>query len=266
MATRARAKTSPAPEPVLPAPLAKGPGLVRMSSGDQAALYIRRLMFDGDLRPGTRVPQDEIAQALGVSRIPVREALIALEREGWVTIELHRGAFINALDERSVRDHYELYGLVYGFAAKRALRRSKDGALVDRLAQIVGDLPSATEPEDFTRLAFAFHRTVVNGARSHHINVVIRAMSGLVPGDFFSLVPDAIAIERRGLPVLARAIAAGDDERVAAEYLRMMQRVGEKVVELFERRGLFEEPEPASDGDTARLRPSATAPTADATP
>ncbi|HET6663353.1 MAG TPA: GntR family transcriptional regulator, partial [Acidimicrobiales bacterium] len=80
MATRARAKTSPAPEPVLPAPLAKGPGLVRMSSGDQAALYIRRLMFDGDLRPGTRVPQDEIAQALGVSRIPVREALIALER------------------------------------------------------------------------------------------------------------------------------------------------------------------------------------------
>jgi len=53
-----------------------------MSSGDQAALYIRRLMFDGDLRPGTRVPQDEIAQALGVSRIPVREALIALEREG----------------------------------------------------------------------------------------------------------------------------------------------------------------------------------------
>jgi DNA-binding GntR family transcriptional regulator len=266
MATRARANTPPAPEPVLPAPLAKGPGLVRMSSGDQAALYIRRLMFDGDLRPGTRVPQDEIAQALGVSRIPVREALIALEREGWVTIELHRGAFINALDERSVRDHYELYGLVYGFAAKRALRRSKDGALVDRLAQIVRDLPSATQPEEFTRLAFAFHRTVVNGARSHHINVVIRAMSGLVPGDFFSLVPDAIAIERRGLPVLARAIAAGDEERVAAEYLRMMQRVGETVVELFERRGLFEEPEPVSDGDAARTRASATAPTADATP
>jgi hypothetical protein len=90
-------------------------------------------------------------------------------------------------------------------------------------------------------------------------------MSGLVPGDFFSLVPDAIAIERRGLPVLARAMAARDEERVAAEYLRMMQQVGEKVVELFERRGLFEEPEPAaSDGDTARTRPSAT--TADATP
>ena len=255
MATRARAKTEAPSEPAPPAPTAKGLGLVRMSSGDQAALYIRRLMFDGDLRPGTRVPQDEIAQALGVSRIPVREALIALEREGWVTIELHRGAFINALDEQSVRDHYELYGLVYGFAAKRALRRTGDGVLVERLAQIVDDLPTATEPADFTRLAFAFHRTVVNGARSHHINVVIRAMSGLVPGDFFSLVPDAIAIERRGLPVIARAMAAGDEDRVAAEYLRMMQRVGKQVVELFERRGLFEQPEPvASASRAARTR------------
>jgi len=246
MASRARGKTEAASAPPSSPPVASAGGLVRMSTGDQAALYIRRLMFDGDLRPGTRVPQDEIAQALGVSRIPVREALIALEREGWVTIELHRGAFINALDEQSVRDHYELYGLVYGFAAKRALRRSSDAALVEQLAQIVEDLPTATQPEDFTRLAFAFHRTVVNGARSHHINVVIRAMSGLVPGDFFSLVPDAIAIERRGLPVLARAMAAGDGDRVADQYLRMMQAVGEQVVELFERRGLFEQPAPAA--------------------
>jgi DNA-binding GntR family transcriptional regulator len=251
MATRARANTEPASEPPSLARLATGPGLVRMSSGDQAVLYIRRLMFDGDLRPGTRVPQDEIAQALGVSRIPVREALIALEREGWVTIELHRGAFINALDEQSVRDHYELYGLVYGFAAERALRRSSDGVLVEQLAQIVDDLPTATQPEDFTRLALAFHHAIVASARSHHINVVIRAMSGLVPGDFFSLVPDAIAIERRGLPVIARAMAAGDEERVASEYLRMMRGVGEQVVELFDGRGLFERPEPAAPAERA---------------
>jgi DNA-binding GntR family transcriptional regulator len=251
MATRARANTEPASEPPSLARLATGPGLVRMSSGDQAVLYIRRLMFDGDLRPGTRVPQDEIAQALGVSRIPVREALIALEREGWVTIELHRGAFINALDEQSVRDHYELYGLVYGFAAERALRRSSDGVLVEQLAQIVDDLPTATQPEDFTRLALAFHHAIVASARSHHINLVIRAMSGLVPGDFFSLVPDAIAIERRGLPVIARAMAAGDEERVASEYLRMMRGVGEQVVELFDSRGLFERPEPAAPAERA---------------
>ena len=75
-----------------------GAAMIRQSSGEQAAVHIRRLIFDGELRPGDRVPQDEIAHTLGISRIPVREALIALEREGWVTIEMHRGAFISAID------------------------------------------------------------------------------------------------------------------------------------------------------------------------
>src|SRR3954447_26746631 len=116
-------------------PLPSPGQLVRQSSGDHAAMYIRRLIFEGRLRPGERIPQEQIAQALGVSRIPVREALIALEREGWVTIEMHRGAFINALDEQAVRDHYELFGLVYSFAARRARTRGGDG-LVDRLGAI----------------------------------------------------------------------------------------------------------------------------------
>ena len=85
-----------------------------------------------------RVPQDAIAQDLGVSRIPVREALIVLEREGWVTNEMHRGAFINALDEQTVHDHYELFGLIYGFAAKRALARAGDD-----LPQQLGRNPDA---------------------------------------------------------------------------------------------------------------------------
>jgi DNA-binding GntR family transcriptional regulator len=224
---------------------------MRMSSGDQAALYIRWLIFDGELRPGARVPQDEVAHTLGVSRIPVREALIALEREGWVTIEPHRGAFVNALDEDVVRDHYELYGLVYGFAAQRAMARTSHAELAASLEPIVKELRRTEQPEDFTRLALAFQRTVVGAARSQRIKVVIRAMSGLVPGDFFSLVPDAMAIERRGLPIIARAIAEGDHGRVVNEYVRMMQSVGEKVVAVFEAKGLFEVP----SSDSAAARP-----------
>jgi DNA-binding GntR family transcriptional regulator len=215
---------------------------VRTSSGDQVALYIRWLIFDGVLPPGSRVPQDEIAQQLGVSRIPVREALIALEREGWVTIELHRGAFINTLDEDDVRDHYELYGRVYGFAAQRAIARSSRSELVESLEEIVKKLSQAHEPDDFTQLALEFHRTVINAAHSHRIKVVIRAMSRLVPGDFFSLVPEAMAIERRGLPRITRALADADGDRAADEYLSMMKKVGEKVVAVFKARGLFDMP------------------------
>ncbi len=211
----------------------------RRSSGEDAALHIRRMIFDGDLRPGDRVPQDEVAAALGISRIPVREALIALEREGWVTIELHRGAFINALDERTVRDNYELFGVTYGFAAGRALDRGID-ELLPRLKEIQAGMDGTDDPAEFTRLAFSFHAAVVDAAQSPRLRVVLRAMSALVPGDFFAILPDAITGQRKGLTAVHRALKRGDGDAAAGEYLKTMRRVGEHVVALFRDRGLFD--------------------------
>jgi DNA-binding GntR family transcriptional regulator len=221
-------------------PPASSAAIVRTSSGEQVALHIRRLIFDGELKPGTRVPQDAIAQSLGVSRIPVREALIALEREGWVTIEMHRGAFINAFDEPAVRDHYELFGLIYGFAARRAIDRS-GGELVERLTAIESEIESARRPEDLSHLFISFHATVVEGAQSPRITVALRAMSSLVPGNFFELVPDAVAIERSGIAGILKALRRGDGDKAAAGYSRMMRKVGDTVVDLFAERGLFGE-------------------------
>ena len=212
--------------------------LVRTSSGEQVVRHIRRLIFDGELRPGVRVPQDEIAEELGVSRIPVREALIALEREGWVRIELHRGAFINVLDERAVRDHYELYGLFFGFAAERALDRSGT-ELLERLTALQEELAGTADPADAGRVLVTFHRTLVEGAASPRIEVMLRAMASLVPGNFFESVPEAVEVERAALRSILRALRRGDGERAAAEYQRMMGRIGDLVVRLFKERGLL---------------------------
>jgi DNA-binding GntR family transcriptional regulator len=186
-----------------------------------------------------RVPQDAIAQDLGVSRIPVREALIVLEHEGWVTIEMHRGAFINALDKRAVHDHYELYGLIYGFAAQRALARAGD-ELPDLLADIQAGFAQATQPDEHQRLSLAFHGSIVKASASPRIIVALRAMSALVPGDFFEMVPGAVDVEKRGLAAIVRAMKKGDGERASAEYTKMMRQVGNKVTLLFDERGLFD--------------------------
>jgi DNA-binding GntR family transcriptional regulator len=219
--------------------------LQRRSSGDQAAVHIRRLIFDGELRPGARVPQEQIARNLGISRIPIREALIALEREGWVTIELHRGAFVNALDERAVRDSYELFGLVYGFAVRRAIERGVEG-LAARLAATHRAMDASDDPEEISRNAVAFQAAVVDAAKSPRIKVVLRSMSALIPGNFFALVPGAIDLERKGLGSIARAVAKLDADKAADGYARMMRRQGELVVSLFAKRGLFATP--AVDG------------------
>jgi DNA-binding GntR family transcriptional regulator len=210
----------------------------RRSSGQQAADYIRRLIFDGELRPGERVPQDDVAEALSLSRIPVREGLIALEREGWVTIELNRGAFVNTLDADAVRDSYELFGLVYGLAARRALARS-DASLVQRLGEIEKQLRATDDPQTIEQLTVAFHSTIVDAARSPRIKVVLRASTGLVAGNFFEEVAGAIEVERKGLAAIVRAHRKGDGETAAAEYLTMLRRQGDLVLETFESRGLF---------------------------
>jgi DNA-binding GntR family transcriptional regulator len=219
--------------------------LIRRSSADQAALYIRRLIFDRELRPGDRVPQDDVARTLGISRIPVREALIALEREGWVTIELHRGAFINAIDVQAVRDHYELYGLVYGFAARRAFGRS-DPQLIERLTTIKDRITASDDPVEIGQLSIDFHASVVDAAHSPRIKVVLRAMPALIPGAFFSEVPDAIDTQRRGTSAILRAASRGDVTRAADEYLRVMRRIGDKVVQVFRDRGLFDSSDAAA--------------------
>ena len=213
--------------------------LNRRSSGEAAALYIRKMIFDGYLRPGARVHQDDVGQALGISRIPVREALVALEQQGWVTIEPNRGAFVAALDEQAVRDHYELYGIVYGFAAKKALPRS-EGALGEKLTQLAEDYARTTDPAEAQRIALAFHAALTEAAGSPRIEVVLRALSALVPGDFYELVPDAMSLQRSGFGAIARACRDGDGERAAAEYATMMLGVASEVVRLFRRRGLFD--------------------------
>src|SRR5205807_8640573 len=166
-------------KPRLPPPLR---GISRASTAEQAARYIRRLIFDGDLRPRDRVPQDDVASALGISRIPVREALIALEREGWVTIEMHRGAFVNEFDEHAVRDHYTLFGLVYGFAAQRALDRDGNGELAAVLDGIVDRVKGSDDPSAIGSATLAFHDAIIDAARSPRIRTILGAMSGLIPG------------------------------------------------------------------------------------
>ena len=136
----------------------------RRSVADDAAFAIRRLIFDGELPPGSRVPQDDIAKALDISRIPIREALIGLEREGWVTIELNRGAFVNAFDQAAVIDHYELYGHTHEFAVTRAIERADRAQLATALQAIAADIADCTDPFRFSELAMRFHRIVIDAA------------------------------------------------------------------------------------------------------
>lgn len=210
----------------------------RRSSGEQVANHIRQLIFDGELRQGDRIRQDDIAEELGVSRIPVREAIIALEREGWVTIEPHRGAFVHGLDENSVRDHYELLGLTYGLAARRATERAGADA-VKVLAERQRELAAAVDDDELMVRNEGFLRQLLDMAASDRLTSVLRVTASVIPGNFFAEVPGATDTQKKGTASLVRAVRSGDGERAAAEALRLLQRQGDNVVEVLSSRQIF---------------------------
>lgn len=214
------------------------PLIDRPSSGDLVAVHVRTLIFNGELRQGDRVHQDEIARQLGVSRIPVREAIIALDREGWLTITPHRGAFVHGLDEDALRDHYELLGLVYGLAARRAVARATAESRA-RLRAAHDALAAASTADELHATNDVFLRSLLAMARSPRLGTAMRNMSTVVPGNFFELVPGSGPTQQRGAQAIVQAIDAGDADRAAAACVDLLTEQGDLVIKLLASRGMF---------------------------
>jgi DNA-binding GntR family transcriptional regulator len=91
---------------------------------DLAATEIRRLILDGTLRQGERLVEDRLAEQLGVSRNPVREALRMLEAEGFVDTTARRGCFVATLSAEHAADLFEVRLAVEPLGARLAAREA----------------------------------------------------------------------------------------------------------------------------------------------
>ena len=105
-------------------------------------------------------------------------------------------------------------------------------------------LAAANEDDvaEFGRLAVAFHEAIVDAGASPRIRVVLRAISTLIPGNFFAIVPNSIPIERDGLVALVATIRRRDADATCAEYSKMMRLQADQVVLLLAERKLFDVP------------------------
>ena len=213
--------------------------LRRPGSGAQVAAWIRAEILRGALRRGDRVTQEDVARELGVSRIPVREALVALDVEGWITIEPHRGAFVRGVDAVWVQDHYDVLGRLYGLAARRAAER---GTLAERaeLAARRRDHDAASDLDSFDAQNHALLAHVLAMARSPRLVTALRSTGSVVPGNFFAAVPDTVAAQRDGIRATADAIAAGDPAAAEAALDGLIARQGQAVVALLRTRGVLD--------------------------
>ena len=199
------------------------------TTAEAVARYVRKLIFEGRLVAEQRLPQDEIALAVGVSRIPVREAIILLEREGWLRVESHRGAFILPLDERAITDRFELYGRFYGFAARRAIDHLGPDD-VEALGALAKDVDRAKSAAAMERANTGYLAKLVSLAASNRLRTVLRSSEQIVPGNFFAAVPNSIPAAKSGIAALHAAVVAGDADAAERASVEMQGEQAKSVV------------------------------------
>jgi DNA-binding GntR family transcriptional regulator len=126
----------------------------------QAYGRLRQAILSGDYAPGAALFENQLAEKLGMSRTPVREALQTLSRDGFVEIVPNRGYFIPRLSVDDVRELYELRENLEGLAARCAALRATD-ADIDELDHLFQQYESAAHWEAWVRLGTEFHEKLV---------------------------------------------------------------------------------------------------------
>ena len=175
---------------------------------------LRESIIDGTLPSGEELNQAQIAERLGISRGPVREALGQLEQEGLIRSVPYKGVVVTPLDPDYVRELYSLRVALETFALKIGMQR-RDPEEIEALSRIVDGMRAAAKRGDapeLARLDLRFHSTII--AMAHH-SLLKRAWTPLKIGVQRCLHSRHRIYERLdevvgSHPVLLEAIQRGD--------------------------------------------------------
>ncbi|MEE9614077.1 MAG: GntR family transcriptional regulator [Thermodesulfobacteriota bacterium] len=123
--------------------------------------FIKDAIVSERLRPGERVPEQEIAESFGISRTPIREAFRQLESEGFITVVPRKGAVVSPITDKDVVEFYAIKSLLEGYAAQEACPKLTERE-IKRLKNLNAQMLRCAEKEDvkgFFRLDNQFHET-----------------------------------------------------------------------------------------------------------
>jgi DNA-binding GntR family transcriptional regulator len=124
---------------------------------EEVAELLRQRIFARELEPGSWIDELRIAEALGISRTPLREALKVLAAEGLVTMKVRRGAYVTEVSEKDLRDVYHLLALLESDAA-RVVAQSASNEQMAQIEALHQNLEAAVDNRDhFFEINETFH-------------------------------------------------------------------------------------------------------------
>jgi GntR family transcriptional regulator of gluconate operon len=199
----------------------------------RVADVMRRAIVMGELEPGVHLKEPSLAQRFGVSRLPIREAIAQLEREGLVRVEPRRGAYVIGVTEKDISDIYECRQLLECWAVRRVAVQVGDGGLA-ALVALIEQMDLAMVADQVQRVAaadMAFHRLLIDLSGNR---AVYTSWEPLTP-----LIETALSIAETAVPDLPGAIEGHraivralhvHDSELAGSLLREHLSGGERLV------------------------------------
>lgn len=215
--------------------------ILHRKKADLVYEYLREQIINGTYAPGRRMTLADLSGELGLSHMPVREALLKLEREGLLVSEAHKGMRVVALSLKDAQEIFEIRCELEGLSAYRAATSGDIDLIVD-LVSINRDFADAFERQDFTAMGSAnwmLHRRILRAANSAQLTRLLedhwaasqRYRSGyqLIPGRARHTIAEHDAIItalNTGDPEAARDAARAHILRAGAELALLVSKSG----------------------------------------
>lgn len=208
---------------------------------DHVAAYLRDRIMSGHLLPGEHLRMEPIAEAVGVSITPVREALFRLRNEGFLIAVPRRGFVVASFTEQDVRDLFWAQSRIAGELAARAARRIT-GKELDQLTLVMQQYDAAAEQGDVDeigQLGHRFHRIINLAAGSDRLALLLAGMVTHLPNQFYA------SFEAHTKPAgpqhheILDALCKGESKRARRITKSHIMLSADHVIEDLEQRGLW---------------------------
>lgn len=150
--------------------------LPQTSLRKQVADAIRNAIIEGKFKPGEKIPEQELADQLGVSRTPIREAIRILEQQGLLEIRPKNGTFVAGLDLEEIRNSLSVRAYLEKLAVQQAIERMQPDEweeLYQRLRSVLGAMVDAVAREDVigaTERDIEFHTLLIDAAQNRFLS------------------------------------------------------------------------------------------------
>ncbi|KSV80398.1 hypothetical protein N183_17555 [Sinorhizobium sp. Sb3] len=216
----------------------------KQSQADRAYRTLKRQILDNELPPGTQLLEAEASSLLGMSRTPVREAMIRLQEEGMVEIRPRHGMRVLGISARDVKEMYQVLTGLESIAAYVVASRGVSETEHEAMRKAVLDMDSALEADDLDAWARAderFHTLLVGlSGNQRLIGVVSQFVEQAHRARMLTLrLRPKPTQSNRDHEALVDAIAAGDAEAARRIHHEHRERAGRIIIELLEKLGFI---------------------------